>query len=84
MIELEAYATELKSNFGQSLRRLRQNLNLTQADLAAVCRTTRRAVSDAERGQLNLAVSSLAKYAVAVGSDVPTMLTKQTEPGGTR
>lgn len=64
----EAFNTFLEE-FGRNLAKLRKLKNLTQADLARICKSDTAAVSRVERGVFNIKISSL--LLLAKGLEVP-------------
>jgi transcriptional regulator with XRE-family HTH domain len=74
--------TELLA-LGENIRRLRQNLTISQEELAQRCELHRTYMSDVERGYRNLSFLSLLAVARGLGVTI-SELTRNIETGGAR
>ncbi len=70
-----AYVTALQRSVGRNLRRARTDAGLTQLTVSEVSGVARDMVGAVERGNANSTIRVLARLALAVGADVPAMLT---------
>lgn len=58
------------SQFGAAVRRIRQEQNISQEQLADMCFLHRTYVSDVELGKRNVSLENIAKMAAALGISI--------------
>ncbi len=68
---------ELRALFGTNLREARLKADLKQTDVEALTGIRQHYISEIENGRWNLTLDTMTALAMAVGSDVPTLLTRQ-------
>lgn len=56
----------IQKNFGQSLKKIRNNKNLSQEKLASISGLHRTYISDVERGNKNISLQNIEKIAKAL------------------
>jgi len=71
--------TNIKIVFGNSVKFWREQLGLTQTELAARTGLQRTYISDVERGGRNLSLESIERFAAALQVTIPALF-KAVEP----
>ena len=64
---MECDTAEIRSRFGQTVRRARLNAGLSQEALADLAKIDRTYVSSVERGRRNIGIDNISKLAWALG-----------------
>jgi transcriptional regulator with XRE-family HTH domain len=67
----------IKKILSNNIKNLRNDMNLSQEELADKCGLHRTYVGAVERGERNVTLSSLEVLALALNVDVPTLLTDE-------
>lgn len=65
---------KLLKDFGKHIRRLRQNLGISQEELSFRSGLHRNYISDSERGQRNLSLKALNSLAKGLGVEIQNLL----------
>jgi len=65
----------------ENIRAFRRERNLSQEQLAEICKLHRTYVGSVERGERNVTLSTLEAFASALGVSVGELLTKQNKGG---
>jgi transcriptional regulator with XRE-family HTH domain len=63
--------------FGINLRRHREELGISQEDLAEKADLHRTYIGSVERGERNVSIDNMERLAAAVGSTIPELLAEQ-------
>lgn len=66
-----------RSDLAELMRKARKDSNLSQAEVAEMMGTTQSAVSDFERGETDPQLSTIQRYARAIGSKVRIVISGQ-------
>ena len=81
-VRLVSMATDFLEAFGRSVRQLRQERGMTQAELAARLSLGRTSVTNLEKGQQSPPLSMLPEIASALGVDPLRLIAIAVRPGG--
>lgn len=65
-----------RERFARNMLRRRQELELSQEELAEVCGLHRTYVGSVERGERNVSIDNMERIAAALRSDVADLLTR--------
>ena len=69
-------STKLISILSQNIKKIRQNMGISQEELAHRCGLHRTYIGAIERGERNITLSSLEIIASTLDVDIPTLLDK--------
>lgn len=71
---------DIRERFGTAVKFRREEMGLTQEDLAEKARIHRTYLSDVERGTRNLSLVNIERLAVALAMTLPELFSKVEQP----
>ncbi|WP_428033242.1 helix-turn-helix domain-containing protein [Amphritea sp.] len=72
-------STDITQTLSHNIKKIRDEMGLSQEGLADKCGLHRTYIGAVERGERNVTLSSLELIASALGVDVPTLLSNNSE-----